>query len=57
MGGPSFKHYAQNPVFELDVQAPTELKYMLAPSIPSHCSQCLHPESDCNSSAPNRQPR
>jgi hypothetical protein len=26
MGGPSFKHYAQNPVFELDVQAPTEIK-------------------------------
>ncbi|KAJ7270120.1 hypothetical protein B0H12DRAFT_1310818 [Mycena haematopus] len=33
MGGPSFKHYAQNPVFELDVQAPTELKCVSASSI------------------------
>ncbi|KAJ7198567.1 hypothetical protein GGX14DRAFT_666051 [Mycena pura] len=29
MGGPSFKHYAQNPRFEIDVQAPTELKIRL----------------------------
>ncbi|KAK7057703.1 calpain catalytic domain-containing protein [Favolaschia claudopus] len=29
MGGPSFKNYAQNPVFELDVQAPSEVKIRL----------------------------
>jgi len=62
MGGPSFKHYSQNPVFELDVQAPTELKYVLSP-LPF---RSFHPlpllltasaEYDSSSSAPRRPPR
>ncbi|KAF7297900.1 Calpain catalytic domain-containing protein [Mycena chlorophos] len=29
MGSPSFKNYARNPIFEVDVQAPTEIKIRL----------------------------
>ncbi|KAJ7350713.1 hypothetical protein DFH08DRAFT_115762 [Mycena albidolilacea] len=46
MGGPSFKHYAQNPVFELDVQAPTELKIrlqLLRPKSPAALNLTLFP--------------
>ncbi|KAJ6497495.1 hypothetical protein C8R45DRAFT_1093864 [Mycena sanguinolenta] len=46
MGGPSFKHYAQNPVFEVDVQAPTELKIrlqLLRPKAPAALNLTLFP--------------
>ncbi|KAJ7736872.1 hypothetical protein B0H16DRAFT_1572895 [Mycena metata] len=46
MGGPSFKHYAQNPIFELDVQAPTELKIrlqLLRPKAPAALNLSLFP--------------
>ncbi|KAJ6491676.1 hypothetical protein C8R47DRAFT_976286 [Mycena vitilis] len=46
MGGPSFKHYAQNPIFELDVQAPTELKIRLQltrPKAPAALNVTLFP--------------
>ncbi|KAJ6593314.1 hypothetical protein B0H19DRAFT_1215467 [Mycena capillaripes] len=46
MGGPSFKHYAQNPIFELDVQAPTEVKIrlqLLRPKAPAALNVTLFP--------------
>ncbi|KAF8150505.1 hypothetical protein K438DRAFT_1865522 [Mycena galopus ATCC 62051] len=46
MGSPSFKHYAQNPIFELDVQTPTELKIrlqLLRPKAPAALNLTLFP--------------
>ncbi|KAF7350967.1 Calpain catalytic domain-containing protein [Mycena sanguinolenta] len=46
MGGPSFKHYVQNPGFEIDVQAPTELKIrlqLLRPKAPAALNLTLFP--------------
>ncbi|KAJ7188874.1 hypothetical protein C8R46DRAFT_1056044 [Mycena filopes] len=56
-GGPSFKHYAQNPVFELDVQAPTELKIrlqLLRPKAPAALNLTLFPAPPVGSAALGR---
>ncbi|KAJ7935279.1 hypothetical protein B0H13DRAFT_2304939 [Mycena leptocephala] len=57
MGGPSFKHYAQNPVFELDVQAPTEIKIRLQlvrPRAPAALNLTLFPAPAAGTSALGR---